>query len=293
MMAGVAAVSSLPVLAQTSLPSAAAAGEYQQGRVRYERKDYEGAAACFQRAAALAPGRSEYAQWLGRAYGLQAQHAGLLARPGLAIHSREALEHAVELDPNNVGARSDLAAYYAAAPGFLGGGAAKAKAQVEEIRRRDPYLGQVRAGDLLWDDHHSAGAKIAFQEAVRMDPARPEARGRLGTMYLEEKQYAQAFAQWDAMLSGDPARPYGLYALGKTAALSGQRTGEGENALGAFLRAPGSDPEGPSPARAHLYLGMLLERRGDRDGARREYDMALHLDADLSEARQALSTLGR
>ena len=288
-LAGAAMMISWPAMAQTSPPTAAAE-EYTQGRALYARQEYGNAAARFQKAAALAPANSQYAQWLGRAYGLQAQTASLLARPGLAIHSREALERAVELDPGNVGARSDLAAYYAAAPGFLGGGAAKARAQVEEIRRRDPYLGEVRAGDLLWDDHRLPEAKSVFQEAVRLDPRRPEARGRLGTIYLEEKQYPQAFAEWDALLSGDPARPHGLYGLGKTAALSGQRTGEGENALRAFLRLPGAaDPEDPSPARAHLYLGMLLDRRGDRDAARREYETALRLDADLAEARQALS----
>ena len=276
-------------LAQTSPPPPAAAEEYAQGRALYARQEYEPAAARFQKAAALAPTNSEYAQWLGRACGLQAQNASLFARPGLAVRSREALERAVALNPGNVGARSDLAAYYAAAPGLLGGGAAKAKAQVEEIRRRDPYLGQVRAGDLLWDDGRLPEAKSVFQEAVRLDPRRPEARGRLGTIYLDEKQYPQAFAEWDALLSGDPARPHGLYGLGKTAALSGQRTGEGENALRAFLRIPGVDPEGPSPARAHFYLGMLLDRRGDRDAARREYETALRLDADLTEARQALS----
>ena len=292
MMVGIVRLLAWPVLAQTNA-SPPAAQEYQRGRALYERKEYESAAQCFEKAVALAPANSEYAQWLGRADGLQAEHASLLARPGLALRSRDALERAVKLDPDNVGARSDLAAYYAAAPGFLGGGAAKARAQVAEIRRRDPYLGQVRAADLLWDDHRLAAAKSALQEAVRRDPRRPEARGRLGTMSLDEKQYPQAFAEWDAMLSVDPARPSALYGLGRTAALSGQRTAEGENALRTFLGAPGSDPEGLPMARAHLYLGMLLEQRGERDEARSEYEKALRLEADLPEAKQALSSLKR
>ena len=292
MMAGMVRLLSLPALAQTNAPPSATQ-QYQRGRALYDRKEYESAARCFEKAVALAPASSEYAQWLGRAEGLEAEHASLLARPGLAMRSRDALERAVKLDPDNVGARSDLAAYYAAAPGFLGGGAAKAQAQVAEIRRRDPYLGQVRAADLLWDDHRLAEARSALQEAVRLDPRRPEARSRLGTMYLDEKQYPQAFAEWDAMLSVDPARPYALYGLGRTAALSRQRTAEGENALRTFLRAPGSDPEGLPMARAHFYLGTLLEQRGDLAGARSEYERALHLEADLPEAKQALSSLGR
>ena len=292
-LVGVAALGALPARAQTSAPPPAASAEYAQGRASYERKEYERASAHFQRAASLAPDRSEYEQWLGRAFGLQAQNASLLARPGLALHSCKALERAVELDPANLGARSDLAAYYAAAPGFLGGSTEKARTQVAEIRRRDPYLGQLRAGDLLWDDHHFAEAETAFQDAVRMDPHRPEAHARLGTYYLQQKQYTRAFAQWDDLLSAGPAHPRALYGLGKTAALSGQRTEDGENSLRTFLRSPPAepDPDGPSPARAPLYLGRLLERRGDRHGARSEYETALRLDPGLTEAAGALSDL--
>ncbi len=274
-------------------PTATAADEYRQGRTLFDQGRFADAATRFEKALAQAPSTSLYAQWLGRACGLQAAHAGIFAKAGLASRSREALERAVSLDPANLGARSDLAAFYAAAPGFMGGGAAKAQAQVAEIRRRDPYLGQLRATDLVWDEGHSAEAEAGYLAAVRLDPKRPEAHGRLGELYLEGRRFTPAFAQWDAMLSTDPGQPRALYGLGKTAALSGQRQTEGETALRTCLQSAKPDADGPPSARAHFYLARLLERRGARADARAEYEAALRLSPQLDDARQALSALDK
>ena len=284
-------VGRVPTGAVEPVSPPAAAEEYRQGRALFDQGRYADAANCFGQALARAPASSLYAQWLGRACGLEAEHAGIFAKPGLASRSREALERAVSLDPANLGARSDLAAYYAAAPGFLGGGLAKAEAQVAEIRRRDPYMGQVRAADLVLDDGHAAEAEAGYLAAVRLDPKRPEAHGRLGEFYLDDRRFPPAFAQWDAMLSLDPGQPRALYGLGKTAALSGQRQVEGEAALRTFLQIAQPDADGPPPARAHFYLAQLLEKRGDPSEARAEYQAALRLNPKLDAARQALASL--
>ena len=293
-MLGIVWVLAGPASAGAAEPANSPGAEvYRQGRTIFDQGRYADAATRFEKALALEPANSLYAQWLGRACGLEAEHASLFAKPGLASRSREALERAVSLDPANLGARSDLAAYYAAAPGFMGGGLAKAQAQVAEIRRRDPYMGQVRATDLVWDDGHADQAEAGYLAAVRLDAVRPDAHGRLGEFYLDEHRFPQAFAQWDAMLATDPKLPRALYGLGKTAALSGQRQSEGEAALKTFLQTAEPDADGPPPARAHLYLARLLEKRGDHGAARTEYELALRLNPRLDEARQALAVLGK
>ena len=251
---------------------------YRHGRSLFVEERYEAARDAFEQALSLAPATSLYAQWLGRAYGLEAQNASLLSRPGLATRSRDALEKAVALDPDNVGARSDLAAYYHAAPSLLGGGLAKAQAQVAEIARRDPYLGHVRAGDLLVDDGKYPEAEKEYLAAAALDARRAQAHERLGFFYTEGKLYPKAFAQYDALLAIDPDQQHALYGLGKLAALTGQRQAEGEAALRRFLDQYQPDPdEGPPPARAHYFLGRLLAARSDKAGARTEYEAALRL----------------
>ena len=274
-----------------ALDQSEATKEYQQGRKSFDAAQYAEAERLFAAALAASP-TSLYAQWLGRAYGLEAKNASMFAKPGLANRTREALERAVALDPDNVGARSDLAAFYHAAPGFMGGGLAKAQAQVAEIRQRDPYLGEVRAGDLLWDDDHPVEAERAYRAAISLDGHRPQARERLGSLYLESGRFAQAFAQWDEVLHADLTQRHALYGLGKTAALSGQRIDEGETALRAFLATAEPDPDGPTAAHAHFYLGRLLARRGNA-GARGEYETALRLDPGMENARKALAAMPR
>jgi tetratricopeptide (TPR) repeat protein len=117
------------------------AGAYYLGRLAFENKQYEQASTWFEQAVQLDSGNSDYHRWLGRTYGQQAQHAGgkafFLARK-VKMH----LEKAVELNPDNIEARFDLMEYYLQAPAFLGGDAAKAKAQAEAITKRHAAAGR-------------------------------------------------------------------------------------------------------------------------------------------------------
>lgn len=270
-----------------------AAHEYQSGMRLFEKGQYEAAAARFAKSTAQEPANSVYFQWLGRAYGLAAEKASLFSKPGLATLSREALQKAVTLDPNNIGARSDLAAYYHAAPSFMGGGREKARVQVEEIRKRDPYLGKIREGDLLQDEERLAESERAYAAAIALDSRRPEAHGRLGSLYEESGRYALAFGQWEMMLQADPGEVRALYGVGKTAASSGERPDEGEAALRKFLERYRFDPDGPSLAHGHFYLGVLAAKRKDVATARKEFDEALRLNRDFGEAAKARSSLPR
>lgn len=273
-------------------PGPEAEENYRRGRSLFAEGRYEAAQEAFEKALSLAPSASLYAQWLGRAYGLEAQNASLFYRPGYASRSRDTLEKAVALDPDNLGARSDLAAYYHAAPSLLGGSLTKAQAQVDEIARRDPYLGHVRAGDLLADDGKYPEAEREFLAAAALDPRRPQAHERLGFFYTEGKLYEKSLAQYDALLAIDHSHPHALFGIGKLAVLTGQRPGEGEAALRRFLDHYQPDPDdGPSPESAHYFLGRLLAARGDKSGARAEYEAALRLHPKMEEARRALDAL--
>jgi tetratricopeptide (TPR) repeat protein len=117
------------------------AGAYYLGRLAFESEQYNQAATLFEQAVQLESGNSDYHRWLGRAYGEQAQHAGGVAF-FLARKVKTHLEEAVDLNPDNIEARFDLMEYYLQAPAFVGGDAAKAKAQAEEITRRNPVEGR-------------------------------------------------------------------------------------------------------------------------------------------------------
>jgi cytochrome c-type biogenesis protein CcmH/NrfG len=111
------------------------------GKAYFMTTDYKKAAEAFEKSVALAPNNSEYAHWLGRAFGRQAETSNPLAAPGKAIKARQQFERAVVLDSANKEALNDLFDYYLNAPGFLGGGTQKAEELVRQIARLDEAEG--------------------------------------------------------------------------------------------------------------------------------------------------------
>ena len=122
-----------------------AAGAFYLGRTLFERQQYERAVEWLEKATWLDSDNSDYHLWLGRAYGYSAQRASILWQFPLARKVRINFEKAVELDPDNIDARADLAEYYLKAPRILGGGREKAEAQAHEISRRN-----LREGLRIW-----------------------------------------------------------------------------------------------------------------------------------------------
>ncbi|MFY9675361.1 MAG: hypothetical protein WAK13_12965, partial [Terriglobales bacterium] len=90
------------------------------------------------KAVALDPRNSGYHRWLGHVYGEKADHANFLLAASLAGKTREEFERAVQLNPNSVEARSDLAEFYFEAPGIVGGGQDKARAQARVFAASAP-----------------------------------------------------------------------------------------------------------------------------------------------------------
>src|SRR5262249_49820348 len=114
--------------------SASAPTPLEELRAALETRDLPRAVKAGGAAAAAEPASPEANDLLGRAYGLTAEHAALLDQMRLAKKARACFARAVELDPDNVPALSDLARYDMRAPGVLGGGKTKARALIERVR---------------------------------------------------------------------------------------------------------------------------------------------------------------
>jgi tetratricopeptide (TPR) repeat protein len=79
------------------------------------------------------PENSEFFDWLGRAYVRRADTSNPLSAPLLANKAKEAFERAVQLNPKNTEALSDLFDYYLQAPSALGGSYDKAETIAEKM----------------------------------------------------------------------------------------------------------------------------------------------------------------
>ena len=107
-------------------------------RADFELDDWDAGIPACEKAVSLAPDNGLYHLWLGRIYGEKADRSGFLKAAGLAKKVHSEFERAVEFDPKNWQAHTDLAEFYLEAPGIVGGGEDKARAQAELLILRIP-----------------------------------------------------------------------------------------------------------------------------------------------------------
>lgn len=180
-----------------------------------------------------------------------------------------------------VGVAPDIATPAAGALAAVGG----------RIRTAHPYAGTLLTAQGEADAGRWADAERTYRELVTLAPDSAAPRLGLGRALLEQKQIAQALAEFTAALGRHPRNQDVRYQLGRAAAITGQRLEQGEQALRAYLAEPA--PIGsPTHAAAHWRLGLILLARSDREGARRELEAALALEPQLAEAKAALRGMG-
>jgi tetratricopeptide (TPR) repeat protein len=178
--------------------------------------EFKQAADNFQKAAALDPKNSDYALWLGRAWGRRAETASPFTAPMAASKARQYFELAVKLDPRNKEATGDLFDYYLNAPGFLGGGLDKADDLARLIGKNDPAEGHFAAAQLAERRKQYDTAEEQLRRAVELAPRQV---GRVLDLahYLAKHGRIQeseaTFAQAEKL---EPNSPKVLYTRAKT-----------------------------------------------------------------------------
>jgi tetratricopeptide (TPR) repeat protein len=257
------------------------------GRVLLATGEFHDAVDWMEKSVALEDANAEYHLWLARGYGSLAMRANVLKQPGLARKVRKEFERASALDTENLEARFALIEYYLRAPGILGGSLKKAQEEAGEIRKRDALEGHRAFGRLA--EHRKAfdEALREYEGAAAEFPGRPEPSYWAGTLLAGKRDYAKAFDVYEKLLDRNPAQMAACYQIGRLAAVSGQRLERGEECLKLYLRHD-PKPDEPSLASAHFQLGLLYEKRGSRDLARREYTAAVEMDPSRSDAHAAI-----
>jgi tetratricopeptide (TPR) repeat protein len=150
--------------------SSDAAETFLIGRNYFMQGDFKKAGDYIQKATALAPENSEYMDWLGRTYGKRAETSNILLAPAFASKARQAFEKAVELDPKNNDALSDLFDYYLEAPGFLGGGYEKAAVVANKLAAIDPAEAYFERAKLAQKKKEYQSAENHMRQAIAVAP---------------------------------------------------------------------------------------------------------------------------
>jgi Flp pilus assembly protein TadD len=160
-------------------------------------------------------------------------------------------------------------------------------AAAERIAFPSPYARSLMLGWANMSSRRTAEGERWYREALRLAPDSLAPLNGLTTAYRLDGRWEPAFALWEARLAARPGDLVSLGQIGALAALSGQRLARGEEALRELLRAT-PPPSRASLLAAHKRLAAILLARGDREGARAEYEAVLRLDPNDAEARAAL-----
>lgn len=200
--------------------------------------------------------------------------------------AEQVLRDGLAEDPENLDLIYALARFHNAQ-----GDPEKAEAMIQEATRARPddvapYLAlsafRSRQGDL-------DGALEAAEQAMQADTESTVARLRkaevlvdIGFQREQREQILQGRAIVDAVLSGDPGNPEGLFVKGKLDVAEGKL----DEAVASLRRALDGRPDW---AQAHFLLGSALFLQRDVNGARAAVSRALEIDGTLIEAQRVLA----
>jgi tetratricopeptide (TPR) repeat protein len=237
------------------------------------------------RAVNLDSSNALYHLWLARIYGEKADRAGFLTAAGLAKKVRAEFERAVELDPSSVAARTDLAEFYLEAPGIVGGGKDKARAQAEALTHLNPAMAHWVTGRLAERAKDEALAEREYRAAIDASQGGAHAWLNLAIFYRHTNHLDQMEQALITMESRPLDRPESLMDGASLLVRTNRSVPMGIRFLRRYLQSPVE--QGPA-FKGHSMLGQFLEKQGDRPGAAVEFRAALSMAHTYAPAKEAL-----
>jgi tetratricopeptide (TPR) repeat protein len=259
-------------------------------RAYFMADEWDPALEACQRAASLAPQSSMYQLWLGRVYGEKADHSSIFSAPGLAKQARTAFERAVQLDPGNWEARADLGEFYAEAPGIVGGGKDKSRAQADALMAINPAMAHWVLARIAEKDKQADVAEREYRAEIAASHSGARAWLDLAGFLRHEKRYEEMKQALRTLNSSLLDRPEALLHAAQQLFRSDLDLPFAVGLLERYLKAPVED--GPA-FKAHDLLGQIYEKQGDRRAAADEFRAALALAHSYTRAQENLKRVER
>jgi len=261
-------------------------------RAHFELDAWDAGIPSCEKAVALAPTNGLYHLWLGRIYGEKADRSGFLSAAGLAKKVRTELERAVEFSPDSWEARTDLAEFYLEAPGIVGGGKDKARAQAALLTPLNPGMAHWVLARLAEKAKDAATAEQEYRAAIDASHGGALAWLNLAGFYHHRDRFDEMEQALRTMESCPLDRPGALVDGASLLFRTGRDYPMAIRFLRRYMDSSATVEESPV-FKAHYLLGQLLEKQGDRPAAAEEYRAALALAHSFGRAQEGLRRVTR
>jgi tetratricopeptide (TPR) repeat protein len=208
------------------------------GRIYLMMGDFHQATDFLSKALDADPKNSQYADWLGRAWGRRAESANALSAAGYASKTRERFEQAVQLDPKNKEALSDLFDYYVQAPGIMGGGIDKATNVAQQMAALDPAEGYAMKAKIAEKRKDYSNAEQAFRQAVETEPKQAGHRVELAQFLARQGRAEESDAAFQKIEHDFPSVPSVWFAHAQVLVRQNRRLAEAKRLLEKYRETP-------------------------------------------------------
>ena len=252
---------------------------------------HDQAIASAEKAVSLDPQNSVYHEWLGRAYGEKAEHAGPFSGMSLAKKTRKEFETAVHLDEKNYSARQALIEFDCSAPGIVGGGEEKAIPQIARLTELDVAEGHYAAGNCRRQKKDFAAADAEFTKSLDSHPKSANLIYDIGDYAMKHGQAERLVAVANEGERAAPTDPRGKFYRAVSLVLKKDKGEHAEALLREYLKTAPVRNGYPRPHDVHEWLGRNYENENKPDAAIIEYEAALKLDPRSRAASEALKRL--
>jgi tetratricopeptide (TPR) repeat protein len=261
-------------------------------RAHFELDAWDAGIPACEKATALAPDNGLYHLWLGRIYGEKADRSGFLSAAGLAKKVHTEFERAVELTPNSWEARTDLAEFYLEAPGIVGGGKDKARAQAALMAPLNPAMEHWVKARLAEKDKDLATAEKEYRAAIDASHSGARAWANLAGFYRHTSRFDEMEQALRSMESSPLDRPGALVDGAGMLLRTGRDSPMAIRLVRRYVASSNTVEEAPA-FKAHCLLAELLEKQGDRPAAAEEYRAALAMAHSFRQAQEGLKRVTR
>jgi len=258
-------------------------------RAHFDFQDWNSAVSACEKAAALNPQSSREHLWLGRSYGEKADASSFLVAVGLAKKVHTEFETAVQLDPQSVEARTDLAEFYLEAPSIVGGGRDKAESQAQALASLEPSKSHWVRARIAEKEHDVVTAEKEYRAAIEASKGSAIDWFNLASFYrhrdhLDDMQQALQHA-----VAAPPAHPEVTMEAAEALIRTDRNIPLAISWLQKYLTGP--TVELAPTFKAYYWLGQAQEKQGNFTAAADSYRSALQLARGYSRAREALSRI--